>query len=51
MGIIDAWVQHPTARHIGDPIFDSVRRWNRDEGNASRAGRRAHPVGSSAIQP
>lgn len=25
--IIDAWAQHPTARHIGDPIFDSLRRW------------------------
>ena len=25
--IIDAWAQHPTPRHIGDPIFDSLRRW------------------------
>jgi hypothetical protein len=29
--IIDAWCQHPTARHISDPIFDSLRRWNREE--------------------
>lgn len=25
--IIDAWAQHPTPRHIGDPIFESLRRW------------------------
>ena len=29
--IIDAWAQHPTLRHSGDPIFDSLRRWNRSE--------------------
>lgn len=27
--IIDAWAQHPTLRHGQDPIFDSLRRWNR----------------------
>ena len=27
--IIDAWAQHPTLRHSQDPIFDSLRRWNR----------------------
>jgi predicted TIM-barrel fold metal-dependent hydrolase len=27
--IIDAWAQHPTARHIADPIFASLRRWNK----------------------
>ena len=27
--IIDAWAQHPTLRHVRDPIFDSLRRWNR----------------------
>ncbi len=27
--IIDAWGQHPTARHIQDPIFDSLRRWTK----------------------
>ena len=29
--IIDAWAQHPTLRHLSDPIFDSLRRypaWN-----------------------
>lgn len=31
MEIIDAWAQHPTPRHIGDPIFESLRRWNREE--------------------
>lgn len=29
--IIDAWAQHPTLRHSQDPIFDSLRRWNRDQ--------------------
>ena len=24
--MIDAWIQHPTARHSGDPMFDSLRR-------------------------
>ncbi len=27
--IIDAWAQHPTARHLGDPIFESLRRWTK----------------------
>lgn len=27
---IDAWMQHPTLRHIQDPIFESLRRWSRD---------------------
>ena len=31
MRIIDAWAQHPTPRHIADPIFASLRRWNREE--------------------
>ncbi|MEM9651031.1 MAG: amidohydrolase family protein [Actinomycetota bacterium] len=29
--IIDAWAQHPTLRHWSDPIFESLRRWNRAE--------------------
>lgn len=29
MMIIDAWAQHPTKRHIQDPMFDSLRRWTR----------------------
>ena len=29
--IIDSWAQHPTLRHAQDPIFDSLRRWNRQE--------------------
>jgi uncharacterized protein len=24
---IDAWMQHPTPRFAGDPMFDSLRRW------------------------
>ena len=29
--IIDAWAQHPTLRHMADPIFDSLRRWTKTE--------------------
>ena len=29
--IIDAWAQHPTARHLAQPMFDSLRRWTRGE--------------------
>lgn len=32
--IIDAWVQHPTARHTQDPMFDSLRRWMRNDPTA-----------------
>jgi uncharacterized protein len=34
-GIIDAWIQHPTARFMAHPMFDSLRRWGRLEGIAS----------------
>ena len=27
--IIDAWAQHPTLRHIQDPMFDSLKRWTK----------------------
>ena len=27
MAIIDAWIQHPTPAFIGDPMFESLRRW------------------------
>ncbi len=27
--IIDAWAQHPTLRHLQDPMFDSLRRWTK----------------------
>ena len=27
--IIDAWVQHPTLRHITDPMFESLWRWTK----------------------
>ena len=29
MTVIDAWAQHPTLRHLQDPIFDSLRRWTK----------------------
>jgi predicted TIM-barrel fold metal-dependent hydrolase len=27
--IIDVWAQHPTLRHLQDPIFESLRRWTK----------------------
>ena len=27
MEIIDAWMQHPSAEFLADPVFDSLRRW------------------------
>jgi hypothetical protein len=27
--VIDAWIQHPTLRLAADPMFESLRRWNR----------------------
>jgi|GEM_PF-1968423 len=27
--IVDVWAQHPTLRHIHDPMFDSLRRWTK----------------------
>jgi predicted TIM-barrel fold metal-dependent hydrolase len=30
--IIDAWAQHPTARHLSHPMFESLRRWTRGDG-------------------
>jgi predicted TIM-barrel fold metal-dependent hydrolase len=33
--IIDAWAQHPTLRHIQDPVFDSLRRWTRHDRGGS----------------
>lgn len=29
--IIDAWAQHPTLRHSVDPMFDSLRKWNKQD--------------------
>ena len=27
VGIVDAWMQHPSADFLADPMFDSLRRW------------------------
>lgn len=27
--IIDAWAQHPTLRHLANPVFEPLRRWSR----------------------
>ena len=34
--IIDAWGQHPTLRHVQDPIFDSLRRWTKAFNNSEQ---------------
>lgn len=31
MEIVDAWMQHPGPEFIGDPMFDSLRRWKSNE--------------------
>jgi len=33
--IIDAWAQHPTARHRNHPMFDSLRRWTQGQSGGS----------------
>ncbi len=33
--IIDAWAQHPTARHRNHPMFESLRRWTRGQAGTS----------------
>lgn len=30
-GIIDAWMQHPSAEFLNDPMFESLRRWSRGQ--------------------
>jgi uncharacterized protein len=32
IGVIDAWMQHPTPGFLGHPMFESLRRWGRLEG-------------------
>jgi hypothetical protein len=29
--IIDAWMQHPSAEFLADPMFESLRRWTRGQ--------------------
>ncbi len=29
--LIDAWIQHPTPKFLGDPIFASLLRWTKQE--------------------
>ncbi len=31
MVIIDAWMQHPSAEFLADPMFESLRRWARGQ--------------------
>jgi predicted TIM-barrel fold metal-dependent hydrolase len=33
--IVDAWAQHPTARHLAHPMFATLRRWTRAEAGSS----------------
>ena len=37
--IIDAWMQHPNAAWIGNPMFESLRRWK-----SGKWSERAHPI-------
>ncbi len=42
--IIDAWSQHPTARHLDHPMFESLRRWTRRDSSALSAAKAEWPV-------
>jgi hypothetical protein len=44
--IIDAWMQHPSAEFLADPVFDSLRRW----AHGRLAGRRL-PARSGGPRP
>jgi uncharacterized protein len=42
--IIDAWAQHPTARHLAHPMFESLKRWTRTQSMEDRAASAEWPV-------
>jgi predicted TIM-barrel fold metal-dependent hydrolase len=42
--IIDAWAQHPTPRHLNDPMFESLRRWTRTPGGPALVADAQWPV-------
>jgi predicted TIM-barrel fold metal-dependent hydrolase len=42
--IIDAWAQHPTARHIAHPMFESLKRWTRAQSADDRLASAEWPV-------
>lgn len=33
--VIDVWAQHPTAKFLNDPIFDSLKRWTGQSGSSA----------------
>ncbi len=33
--IVDVWMQHPSARHLAHEMFDSLRRWTRNQDRVS----------------
>jgi len=45
--IIDAWAQHPTARHLAQPMFESLRRWTRSHGTLRAEGAQEWPVAAT----
>ncbi|HVN42501.1 MAG TPA: amidohydrolase family protein [Steroidobacteraceae bacterium] len=45
--IIDAWAQHPTARHLAQPMFESLRRWTRSQGTLRAEGAQEWPVAAT----
>ncbi len=38
MQIVDVWMQHPTRRFLGQPMFESLRRWTRHDPRAPLQG-------------
>lgn len=42
--IIDAWAQHPSRRHLEDPIFDSLKNWTRNNSDSGLQGSPEMPV-------
>ena len=46
--IVDAWMQHPTARFLRQPFLDSLRRWTGNDFDKTYA----NPIGPvlSALQ-
>jgi predicted TIM-barrel fold metal-dependent hydrolase len=42
--IVDAWAQHPTPRHLGHPMFESLRRWTRGLGGPALTAGEQWPI-------
>jgi predicted TIM-barrel fold metal-dependent hydrolase len=42
--VVDAWAQHPTVRHLNEPMFEPLRRWTRALGGPALGGDEEWPV-------